>query len=128
MHIAAVVKDKGVRRVLVAQALITVAAAGGFAAARGRLAALSALYGGTVTLISTGWMARRVWRAGGYAVRDLGHGALALYGGLVLKYLLVIASLAAGLGVLGLAPLPLLVGFAAAQAGFVIAAGWPART
>lgn len=114
--------QRGVRRVIVAQALLTVAAAGGFAIFQGSGAALSALYGGALTLAGSGWLARSIWRAADTAARDAGRGALALYIGLLQKYAFVFGTLVAGVVLLGLAPSPLLVGFAVTQVGFLFAA------
>lgn len=114
--------QKGVRRVIVAQALLTVAAAGGFAIFQGSAAALSALYGGAITLTGSGWLARSIRRAGDAAAQDARRGALVLYMGLLQKYAFVFGALVAGVAWLRLAPAPLLVGFAVTQAGFLFAA------
>ena len=101
--------DSRVRWTLTIQALMTVIAAGGFAA----------FYGG----VGTWWMARGIDRAGALlAVDSPDQGARALYRGLVQKYIFIIAVLAMGMGLLKLSPVPLLVAFVATQAGFLLAA------
>jgi ATP synthase protein I len=111
-----------VRRVLIAQALMTMMIAAGFAVLRGGPAGMSAAYGGAVTWIATAWMARSIGRAGRRVVSDVGQGGRALYGGLMQKYAFTIAALAIGLGALQLIPIPLLVGFTVTHAGFLFAA------
>ena len=108
---------------LTTQALITVFAAGGFGVFNGGFAAFSALYGGAITLIGTWWMAHGITRAGALLAADHpSQGARALYRALVQKYILIIAILVMGMGLLKLSPVPLLVGFISTQAGFLFAA------
>lgn len=115
--------ERRVRWTLITQALMTVIAAGGFAVFNGGFAAFSALYGGAITLVGTWWMARGIDHAGALMAADhLNQGARALYRGLVQKYILIIAILVLGLGLFKLSPVPLLVGFVATQAGFLLAA------
>lgn len=111
-----------VRRVLIAQALMTIVTAAGFAVLRGGLAGMSAAYGGAVTLIAAAWMARSLGRVARLVVKDDGQGGRALFGGLMQKYAFTIAALAIGLGALQLNPVPLLVGFTVTHAGFLFAA------
>lgn len=115
--------ERRVRWTLTTQALITVIAAGGFGVFNGGFAAFSALYGGAISLVGTWWMARGIKRAGALLAADqLSQGARALYRGLVLKYVLIIAILVMGMGLLKLSPVPLLVGFVSTQTGFLFAA------
>lgn len=114
MNFAAEKLRKGVRRVLLFQALLTLFVAGAFAVARGRYEFLSALYGGAVALLSCAWLGRGVLRA-----TVLGS----LYANAITRYGAAMVLLGVGLGVLGLAPLPLLAAFAAAQFGFLAALG-----
>lgn len=71
---------------------------------------MSALYGGAITLLLTGWLGRGVWRA-----RGLG----ALYANAITRYAAAMLFLGLGMGVLKLAPLPLIAAFAVAQFGFL---------
>jgi hypothetical protein len=105
------------RRVLQAQALLTLLIAGGFGYARGLPAALAALYGGAITILITGWLARRVRQAGEAATP--GAGLVVIYSSAVLRYAAVIVLVGAGIGLLKLSPLPLLSAFAVTQFGFL---------
>jgi ATP synthase protein I len=105
------------RRVLQAQALMTVLIAGGFGFARGLPEALAALYGGAITMVITGWLARRVRRAG--ETGSPGAGLVVIYSSAVVRYATVIVLVGAGIGLLKLAPLPLLSAFALTQFGFL---------
>lgn len=110
MNFAAAALRKGVRRVILFQALLTLFVAAGFGYVRGGFSLLSALYGGAITLLLTGWLGRGVWRAGGLG---------ALYANAITRYAAAMLFLGLGLGVLKLAPLPLIVAFAVAQLGFL---------
>ncbi len=103
-----------VRRVVWAQALLTLVMAAVFALRDGAHAALAAAYGGAVAMLISGWLGWRLRRAGAPA------GRLAmLYSSAVLRYAAAIVLLALGLGVLKLAPLPLVIAFGLAQFGFL---------
>ncbi len=109
------------RRLLAVQVLLTVAIAVVFAFARGWPAAGAALYGGAVAGVLSWWLGRRVARAvragqDGNAIRT------ALYVGELQRLVFVIAAFAFGLGVLRLAPAPLVVAFAVAQLGYLVGA------
>ncbi len=110
---------KDIRRVLFAQAVLVVVVAAGFGVARGGFDALSALYGGAVTIGVTTWLGRRLQRVGGPGDPP-GAGLLALFSSFVVRYAAVIVLLGLGLGVLTLAPLPLLAAFAATQFGYLV--------
>jgi ATP synthase protein I len=101
---------KGVRRVLLFQALLTLLVAAAFAVARGRYDFLSALYGGAVAVLLSGWLGRGVLRSTGLG---------SLYANAITRYGAAVLFLGLGLGVLKLAPLPLIVAFAVAQFGFL---------
>lgn len=101
---------KGVRRVLLFQALLTLFVAAVFGVARGRYDFLSALYGGAVAALLSGWLGRGVLRSTGLG---------SLYANAITRYGAAMLFLGLGLGVLKLAPLPLIVAFAVAQFGFL---------
>jgi ATP synthase protein I len=113
---------KGLSRVVVTQLLLTLLLAAGFFVFQDRPAdtagALAACYGGAVTIAITLWMAwwtqRTTRSARGLAAAGLGR----LYLGNFTRYALAIGLLAIGLGVLKLAPLPLVVAFAVTQFGY----------
>ncbi|MBI3778557.1 MAG: hypothetical protein HY274_06550 [Gammaproteobacteria bacterium] len=106
---------KGVRRVILFQALLTLLIAAGFAYARGGFGFLSALYGGATAILLTGWLGRGVLRSSGLGT---------MYANAVTRYAAAMLFLGIGMGVLKLMPLPLILVFAVAQFGFV-ANVWP---
>ena len=110
MNFAAEALRKGVRRVIVLQALLTLSVAAVFGLIRGRFDFMSALYGGVVTMLLSGWLGRGIWRADGLG---------ALYANAVTRYAAAVVLLGLGLGALKLAPLPLIIAFAVAQFGFL---------
>jgi ATP synthase protein I len=105
---------QGVRRVVWAQALLTVVVSAVFARRDGPRAALAAVYGGAVAMLISGWLGWRLRRVGTQA-----GGLATLYSSVVLRYAAAIVLLALGLGVLKLAPLPLVIAFGLAQFGFL---------
>jgi ATP synthase protein I len=110
------------QRILVAQLVIALAVAVGFLMLQGVLEARAALYGGGVTLVNSLWLARRIRWAEDLAQRSAARGAASLYLGALERFLLVLALLVLGLGLLKLAPVPLVVGFGVAHLGFPM--GW----
>lgn len=105
---------QGVRRVVWAQTLMTFAIAAVFAYRDGPRAALAAVYGGAVTMLISAWLGWRLRRAGAPP-----GGLVTLYPSVVLRYATAIVLLALGLGVLKLAPVPLVIAFGLAQLGFL---------
>ena len=114
--------SRDLRRVLLAQVLLSLLIAGGFGFARGLPECLAALYGGTITILITAWLARRVRRASETATP--GAGLIVIYSSAVVRYAAVVVLVGAGIGLLKLAPLPLLSAFAVTQFGFL--ASWRA--
>src|SRR3970282_1645267 len=108
--------SRDLRRVLSTQALLTLLVAGGFGFVRGLPESLAALYGGATTLLITAWLARRGRRAGETATP--GAGLIVIYSSAVVRYAAVVVLVGAGIGLLKLAPLPLLSAFAVTQVGF----------
>ncbi len=106
------------RRVLWTQACLTLLIAGGFGLLRGVPEALAALYGGAITILITGWLARRVRQAG--QTSSPTAGLVVIYSSAVARYAVVIVLVGAGFGLLKLAPLPLLSAFAVTQFGFLV--------
>lgn len=105
---------------LAIQAVIAVAIAAGFYAHRGTPAvAAAALFGGGIALAVSALLGLRLLRAA-----RPGAGVGGLYLGAVERFGFVAVAFAVGLGALGLAPVPLLVGFAGAQCAYFIAARW----
>ena len=123
MSHATEILNQGIRRVLlsqIAQTLLTAAAA---FALLGGAAALAALYGGGVALISTWLLGRRISRTPETAQQGDAGSQLALYAGMLPRFIVTLALLAIGIGGLKLAPIPLIIAFALAQLGFVINLG-----
>ncbi|OGI48670.1 MAG: hypothetical protein A2151_07225 [Candidatus Muproteobacteria bacterium RBG_16_65_34] len=106
-----------IRRVVLAQALITVSVAAVFWFVRDRYQALAALYGGATALLSSVWLGRGVQRAGAQP-RDGGIVG-ALFVNALMRYVAAILLLGLGIGALRLAPVPLVFAFAVAQFGFL---------
>jgi ATP synthase protein I len=103
-------------RVLVAQAIATGVVALVFLAQEPR-AALGALLGGGAVVLGSALMA---WRAFGGGVTGAGAALLRVFGGLALKWLVIVAVLYLALARLGLPPLPILAGLGAALAAFLL--------
>lgn len=106
------------RRIVMAQAVITLCLAAGFGAWRGWGAALAALYGGMITLLITAWLA---WRLQRLTAQTAGVGMAMIYSSAAVRYGVAAVLVGAGIGALKLAPLPLLVCFAVTQFGFLVA-------
>lgn len=136
MSTAAEILNKGIRRVVLSQMVLTVVVAGGFLLfagwslpkdpswlPAGILDALSALYGGGTAILSTWWLGRSVQRAGEVARQNQQSSQWALYAGAVQRFVGTLVLLGLGLGGLKLAPIPLIVAFAVAQFGFIASAG-----
>ncbi|HSS46760.1 MAG TPA: ATP synthase subunit I [Burkholderiales bacterium] len=104
----------------IALTLLTAAAA---FALRGSAAALAALYGGGVALSGTWLLGRRVARTPETAQQGDVGSQLALYAGVLPRFIVTLALLAVGIGGLKLAPIPLIIAFGLAQLGFVINLG-----
>lgn len=110
------------RKLLLVQVVLVLLAALGAQAYCGAFtAAEAALYGGAIALINTLLQARRAMRAATLAGQDARLGAIGLYAGVVERFVFTLAAFAVGMGVLRLNPPALLIGFAVAQLGFVLA-------
>ncbi|MGA8147080.1 MAG: ATP synthase subunit I [Gallionellaceae bacterium] len=88
----------------------------------GGWSALSVFCGGLISLSVLLLLQRGVRRASEVALVDQKKSMMILYLGAVQRFVLIIALFALGLRVLGLAPLEMLVGFAAAQASNIVSA------
>ncbi|QBQ53791.1 ATP synthase subunit I [Nitrosococcus wardiae] len=113
MSYAARVLRATLRRLLVVQLLLVLPVVLAYAVIKGGDSALAAGYGGGIALINTAVMAWRVGRANSKrALAEFYIGASIRFGGTLLL-------MAIGMGVLKLDPLALLLGFAAAQLGYL---------
>ena len=107
------------RRLLLVQLGLTGALALGWGLYAGWFDALAVVYGGAVS-ITLAWLHKRgVRKAEERALRDPKAGMLILYVGAVLRFLLLIALLGVGFGLLKFSPHPMLAGFVLAQLGFL---------
>ncbi len=107
------------RRLISWQIVTGLVVAAGYYLVRGPWEALSAAYGGGLSLTMALLLSLSV------ALATTGHpgqGQLVLYGGAALRFVLVLVLFAIGLAVIGLAPLAMLAGFAAVQLVFLLAA------
>ncbi len=108
------------RKVVVLQIIIAGIAAGVFGVIQGGWPAVSALFGGLIS-VSTSWLLRRgVIKANEIAQEDPKRGMIALYVGAVQRFVLVLALLGLGLGLLEMQPFATVTGFGAAQVAYAI--------
>jgi len=110
--------SRDTRRILQTQIVLTLLMAGGFGFFRSLHEALAALYGGAITILITGWLARRVRQAG--QTGSPAAGLIVIYSSAVVRYAAVIVLVGAGIGLLKLSPLPLLSAFAVTQFAFLV--------
>ncbi|MGH8150933.1 MAG: hypothetical protein ACRETB_13305 [Steroidobacteraceae bacterium] len=105
---------------LAIQAVISLAIAVGFYAYRGTPGVAEAvLFGGGTGLVVSALLGFRLLRAA-----RPGAGVAGLYLGAMERFAFVAVAFAVGLGVLDLAPVPVLAGFGGAQSAYFIAARW----
>ncbi len=109
------------RNLLIIQAALVLAAMLGAYLLGGGRAVAAAGYGGTLALTNSLLLAWRVGRAGRLAGEDRGRSTLTLYFGAVERFMVALAGFALGMGLLHLAPGPLLAGFACAELGYWLA-------
>ena len=109
------------RRVLGLQAAALTLVAAGFFLMKGQWEALSAAYGGSISVLVALLLSRGVARAAGAAPQDHKRSLIILYLGAAQRFVLVAVLFAAGLAALKLQPLPMIAGFIAAQLVYTIA-------
>lgn len=115
MSVAAAAFHRGVLRAVLIQITLAVAVALLFFAADGWPALLAALYGGAITVFTSWWLGRQVKRA---AVTHGIASRVAIYAMGSLRFIVVLALLAVGIGALHLAAPPLITAFSVAKLGF----------
>jgi ATP synthase protein I len=120
MSYAADVLRQSVHRVLLVQAVLTLLTGAAFFAVLGSLAAFAALYGGAIALIGTWLLGRRVQRTSETPAQGHSGGQVALYAGVLPRFIVTLLLLGIGIGGLELFPIPLITAFAVAQFGFLI--------
>jgi len=79
---------------------------------------LAALYGGSITVLTTLLIAMRIGRAGEMSADEQQQSYLEVYIGAIQKFILTVVLMAVGMGYLELNPIPLLICFAASQLSF----------
>lgn len=107
------------RRILVIQLATSVVAAAGFML-QGPWGALSAFYGGMTSIVLALLSVRGFRSANKHALSDPKKSMMILYAGAVQRFVAVLVLLALGLGVFKLEPLAVFVGFAMAQASYLM--------
>lgn len=119
--------DKTLRRILQVQVILLGVAAVFFALYWGTDFVIALLYGGAVTIATTLYSG---WRLKVATAGDEQGPALNMtefYKGTLLRFILVIALLALGLGYLKLEPLAIIIGFAITQTGYLFGRGYAPR-
>ena len=119
--------EKTLRRILLVQLIFIGLAAVTFSFFRGTDFVLALLYGGTVTIATTlysGWRLKIATESGeqGSALN-----MIEFYKSTLLRFILVVALLALGLGYLKLEPLAVIIGFAITQTGYLFGRGYAPR-
>lgn len=102
------------------QALLVVVATAGFYFWQGQDVAKAAMFGGAVALANGYMLAGRMRKASEVAKTDPKTSVAVLYVGAVQRFVFTLVSLGLGLGYIKLAAMPLLVGFALPQLGFLL--------
>lgn len=111
------------RKIIALQLVVGFAVAVGFFLKEGYWEALSALYGGLVSVISISMLSRGVTQAGRNAQQDAKTSLIILYIGAAVRFVVVLVLFGVGLGVLKLVPLAMIAGFVITQLVFVLLAG-----
>lgn len=111
--------QRDLRNLIIIQLILIMAVAVATLFWQGRVQALAALYGGAIVLLNSLLLARRMRRAGKLEGRSV---VAAMYAGAAQRFVLAAAGFALGMGLLKLAPLPMIAAFALAQFAYVIAA------
>ncbi|MEW6445719.1 MAG: ATP synthase subunit I [Pseudomonadota bacterium] len=110
------------RRLLLGQLIVTLALALIWGLLGHFSDGLAVVYGGAISMLMAWLHKRGVRRAEEQAITDPKNSMLVLYVGAVLRFLLLIATMAVGMGLLKLPALPLFAGFVLAQLGFLVVA------
>ncbi len=118
------------RKVVVLQVSIAAAVALVFGFAEGGWQALSAIFGGLISVSSSLLLRRGVNRASEIVKDDPKKGMMVLYFGAFQRFVMVVALFALGLALFELDPLAAVVGFGCAQLAYAVvmrATAHPAR-
>lgn len=112
MSVAVQALSRNIRWVISLQVAIALVIATVFGVVQGGAEAWAALYGGVIPALITAWLGFRMQRVGPDALG-------AIFVNAVARYATAIMLLALGLGILKLAPQPLVLTFVAAQLGYL---------
>lgn len=115
------------RKIIMLQLGVSLVVAAGFFLKDGSQEAISAFYGGLVSVISATMLSRGILSAGRKAPESAKTSQVILYLGAVVRFVLVLALFGIGLGVLKLAPIAVIAGFVITQLVFVLMAGRQGR-
>ncbi len=115
------------KKIIMLQLAAGVVVGAGFFLIEGPWEALSALYGGLVSVISISMLSRGITQAGRNTQQDAKTSLVLLYIGAAIRFVLVLVLFGIGLGVLKLAPLAMIAGFVITQLVFVLMAGRQGR-
>jgi len=119
MSFALVVMRRVVRRLLTIQFIIMLVVAAIYLILESFNGFLAALYGGSITILSTLLISWRISRAGEVASNEQQQAYLEVYIGAIQKFVLTLILMAIGMGYLKLNALAILICFAATQLSFV---------
>ncbi|MFO7603991.1 MAG: ATP synthase subunit I [Gammaproteobacteria bacterium] len=98
-----------------------------FSLYRGSDFVMALLYGGAVTIVTTLYSGWRLKVATSGDEHGPGLNMTEFYKGALLRFILVIALLALGLGVFRLEPVAVIIGFAITQTGYLFGRGYAPR-
>jgi len=113
------VLHRTLRRLLTAQALLVLTAAGLYLAVKGGDHAAAAVYGGGIALLNSLISALHLRRATEAAGSSATRGMAELYVGAVIRFVAVPVLVALGIWGLTLDPVAIIAGFAVAQLGYL---------
>jgi len=115
------------KKIILLQLGISLVIALGFLFKDGLWVAVSAFYGGFVSMATTTMLSRGMLRASNAAAESAQKSQMILYLGAVVRFVLVLVLFGIGLGALEMAPLALIIGFVITQLVFVVVAGRQGR-
>jgi F0F1-type ATP synthase assembly protein I len=126
MDYAATLLSRTVRRVVLVQSLLTLLVAVASLLVQGWVSAVSACYGGAISILCACLLGWRVWRAGDLAWQGSRRGALSLCLGMAERLGIALIGFTIGIGILSLPAIPQIAAFALGQLAYVAAATKPA--
>ena len=122
MDYAATLLSKTVRRVAFFQLLLVLLVATASLLVQGWVSAMSACYGGLISILCVFLLAWRVNRAGGFASQGSKLGIFWLLLGIAERFGVALAGFGFGIGILQLPAVPQVAAFAVSQFAFFAAA------